>query len=173
MESCISTKKAQIWGLDLVIAMIIFTIGILIFFFYTMNFASNSEETLDALFTDGNAIANFLLSEGSPNNWTALNVMTLGISSENKIDEAKLQNFYSLASGDYAKTKKLFDTKFDYYVYFTDPLDISGNQIDGIGKSGINRTNIEQYSFSNIVKVTRFTIYRNKPTQLNIYTWYQ
>jgi len=42
-------KKAQAWGFDLVVGMIIFVVGILSFYLYTTNLPGASEETVQHL----------------------------------------------------------------------------------------------------------------------------
>lgn len=167
MIKSISTKS-QAWGLDLVIALCIFVIGIMAFFLYSINFSSEGEEKLDYLLYDGNAIANILLSEGSPLNWNAGNVTFPGLISENKINETKLENFYYLVSSDYQFSKKTLNTKYDFYLFFPDSMNINGTIIDGIGKPGANRTNIVS---DNLIKVQRVVVYQDKPIQLNLYIW--
>lgn len=165
-------KKSQVWGLDLIIASIIFMAGIIVFYLYAINFSIEAEESLDALFNDGNFISNVMLSEGVPAGWSEGNVSSPGLVSQNKINQTKLERFYSLVSSDYQKSKIMLNTKFDFYIYFTGQMSINSSIIDGIGKSGVNRTNIlEAESLQNIVKIERFTIYNNKPTQLNVYVW--
>ena len=166
------SKKSQVWGLDLVIALTIFLVGIVIFFIYALNFTNEAEENLDALFNDGNIIANILLSEGVPADWNSGNVVAPGLLYNNQVNETKLERFYNLVNSDYAETRKILNTKFDFYFYFTEKIDINGNEVDGIGKLGVNRDNlIEIEQPNNIVKITRITLYKNKPTQLNLYMW--
>ncbi|MBI2047116.1 hypothetical protein HYT26_03065 [Candidatus Pacearchaeota archaeon] len=172
IKMLIKNKKSQVWGLDLIIASIIFMAGIIVFYLYAINFSTEAEESLDTLFNDGNFISNVLLSEGVPAGWSGSNVSSPGLVSQSKINETKLEGFYSLVGSDYQKSKRMLNTKFDFYVYFTEKMSINSSIIDGIGKSGVNRTNIlESESLQNIVKIERFTIYNNKPTQLNVYVW--
>ncbi len=167
MIKSISTKS-QAWGLDLVIALCIFVIGIMAFFLYSINFASEGEEKLDYLLYDGNAIANILLSEGSPPDWNSSSVIFPGLVSENKINITKLENFYYLVISDYQFSKKILNTEYDFYLFFPDSMNINGTLIDGIGKPGLNRTNIVS---DNLIKIQRVAIYQNKPVQLNLYVW--
>ncbi len=156
-------KKAQAWGIDLSVAFMIFTFGIIIFFVYAVNSSNDAGETLDTLMYEGNVIADSVLSEGSPKNWDASNVITLGILSENKINNTKLENFYYLSLSDYDKTKSLFNTRFDYYFYLSQNITINGSEVEGIGMSPLNE--------KNLVKVTRFTIYENIPSTAYFYIW--
>jgi hypothetical protein len=170
MENSILIKKSQAWGIDLFIAVTIFALGALIFFLYTLN-TSNPESKLDSLSYDGNIIANILLSEGSPSDWNESNLTSPGLLSNNKINQTKLERFYNLSS-DYENTKKILNTKFDFYFYLSEPIEIQGSFIEGMGKPGVNSSNIiDIENPENIFKITRFTIYKNKPIQFNLYTW--
>lgn len=169
MIKSISTKS-QAWGLDLIIALCIFVIGIMAFFIYSINFSSEGEEKLDYLLYDGNAIANILLSEGSPSDWNLSSVILPGLVSENKINETKLENFYYLVSSDYQSSKNMLNTKYDFYLFFQDrdSININGTIIDGIGKPEASRINIVS---DNLIKIQRVIVYQNKPVQLNLYVW--
>src|SRR3989338_6629598 len=127
------TKRGQAWGLDLIVATIIFTMGIIIFFIYSLNLSDDTEEILNNLNYAGNSIADNLLSEGSPLDWNSTNVKKIGLTSGNKINETKLERFYDLNITDYQKTKSLFNTKYDYYVFFPEPMIINSTSVEGIG----------------------------------------
>ncbi|MEM0465879.1 MAG: hypothetical protein QXW97_04245 [Candidatus Pacearchaeota archaeon] len=162
-------NKAQAWGMDIIIAIIIFSIGILIFFIYSANHSLESKEKLDLLSSDGNFIMKNILSEGYPSNWNQTNVIKIGIINNNKIDEEKLEKFYNLCQTDYNKTKLLFNTKYDYLFYFQN-MEINSNKIEGIGKPGINISLISDKA-TDLIKITRLTIYKDKPITVYLYIW--
>ena len=49
-------------------------------------------------------------------------------------------------------------------------MDIGGVEVDGIGKPGITSVNIPTNA-KNLVKVTRYTLYQNKPMTAYFYIW--
>ncbi|MCH7568382.1 MAG: hypothetical protein IIA87_03090 [Nanoarchaeota archaeon] len=162
------SKKAQAWGFDLIIASTLFLMGIVVFYFYSLNYPTEGGEILDSLFYEGDIIAGTLLSDGYPDNWDQNNVVRVGILTNDKINETKLERFYTLTNetltpGGYAKTKSLFNTKYEYYVNFSTQMNISGGEIDGIGKQPTDT--------KNLIKITRFVSYQNKPTTLYVYIW--
>ena len=162
-------KRGQAWGFDLMVAVTIFLAAILVFFFYSINFPKESQETLDSLFYEGNIIADDLLSEGSPNNWNVTTLIKIGLLNENKINETKLALFYNYSSnninpGTYSQTKSLLNTKYEYYVNFSKPITVEGNSVEGVGKQPSSNP-------KNLIRISRFTIYENEPTTLNIYVW--
>ncbi len=156
-------KTAQAWGIDLAVAMIIFTFGILIFFFYAINRPNEAKENIDSLSYDGEVIADSILSKGYPDNWNTTNIGTLGVLSDNKVNETKLEYFYNLSAEDYNRTRALFNTRFEYYLSFSQNMSISGLEVEGIGSEPNNE--------ENLIKITRFTIYKNKPTTVYFYIW--
>lgn len=157
------TRKAQAWGMDLTIAIVIFSVGLVAFYVYALNEPSEAKENIESLFYDGNIITEIILSEGYPIDWNSGNVIKIGILSENKINETKLESFYNLAENDYAQTKTLFNTGFDYYFNLTETMTINSVEVEGIG--------LQPSDPQNLVKITRFTIYKNKPITAYLYIW--
>jgi len=171
----IKNKRAQGWGMDLIIAVTIFSFGLVAFFVYSLNSPGEAKEKIDALYYDGKILANTILSEGSPENWDLANVIKIGILSNNKINETKLKNFYNLAitEENYEETKDLFDITYDYYFYLNEKIDIYGDgslMLDGIGKPGFDKENISE-DIKDLIKITRYTIYQNKPMTAYFYIW--
>jgi hypothetical protein len=158
-------KKAQAWGTDLIIAFIIFSFTIVFFYFYSFNYSNETEDMLELLTYEGNFIADSLLSPGYPNPWQELDVLEIGLTTDGKINQTKIQTFYELTQNDYEKTKRIFGTKYDYYFFMEDPINAT---LEGIGKPGTNSTNIDAI---NLIKITRFTIYQNKPTTAYLYVF--
>jgi len=152
------------------IAAIIFSIGILVLFVYLQNSPGEASENLNTLLYDGNIIADNILSEGTPKDWNLGNVITPGILADNRINETKLDNFYDLSIANYAFTKTLFNTRFDYFFFLTDNIYPYGVEVRGIGKPGTDPDLIAT-SAKNLVKITRFTIYKNKTQTFYLYIW--
>ena len=92
-------------------------------------------------------------------------MVTLGVTSDNKRNTTKLEKFYSL---DYLETKRLFNTVYDYYFFFDENITTPSLNIEGIGKPGATKDNIEA---KNLMKITRFIIYKNKTIPLYTYIW--
>lgn len=157
------SKKAQAWGFDIIIATGIFTVGIIAFFLYTINYPTGEQEKLDDLLYEGNTVANNLLSEGYPVNWTTSTVSKIGLLTENKIDEIKLEYFNELATTDYARTRSILGTKYNYFVNFSSPIQISGIAVSGIGSFPQDTINS--------IKISRVSIYQNKPISIEVQVW--
>ncbi|NCN99132.1 hypothetical protein COU62_00560 [Candidatus Pacearchaeota archaeon CG10_big_fil_rev_8_21_14_0_10_35_219] len=153
-------KRGQAWGFDLMVASVIFITGIIIFFLYSLNYPTETQENLNALFYQGNRIANDLLSEGYPPGWNTTNVVKIGILSNEEINQTKLEMFNQL---DYTNTKYLFNTRYDYFINFSEPIIIDENEIQFIG--------LRSAETQSIIKVSRIVAYKNKSTVLNIHIW--
>ncbi len=156
-------KRAQAWGIDLFMALIIFIFGLVFFYIYTINFPSAGEEKFSKMIGEGQLITDSLLSEGYPIDWNENNVARVGLLSESKINDTKLERFYLLSLTDYQKTKRLFNILFDYYVDFDEPINIAGNEVTHIG--------IKSQNPENLVKISRIVIYDNKLKTMNVYIW--
>lgn len=160
--------KAQIWGLDLMVAIIIFVIGIITFYLYSLNYPSQAEDNLNQLFYEGDLVLSNILSEGYPENWNSESVIRLGILSNNQINNTKLEQFYNLASSNYQKTRTTLNTKYDYYFFLSKNFVINSQQVSGIGKPGIDPENIQA---SNLIKITRAAVYNKEPVTAYLYIW--
>ncbi|MFH1291256.1 MAG: hypothetical protein ABIH79_01740 [archaeon] len=163
-------KGGQIWGFDILTGIVLFLVGIIVFFVYSLNQPSEAQDNFEFLFYDGKIIADNLMSSGYPLDWNSSNVITLGISSEDKINETKLERLYEMiyTENNYTLTKTLFNTQYDYYFFLDQNMTINSIEVEGIGKPGVTKDNIDA---RNLIKITRFTIYQNKTTSLYIYIW--
>ena len=127
-------RRGQVWSFDLIVASVIFLIGIIVLFLYAINYSSQTKNQLDELFYDGNLASELILSEED-----------FGILSDDKIDPSKLAAF------DCRTKKSEMALKYDFY------FNLDGNDYCDIP------TNPED-----LVKVTRITIYNDKPAKFEI-----
>jgi hypothetical protein len=165
----IINKKSQTWGMDLIIGIMIFSFALLIFFIYALNNAADKSEDIDKMKYDGDGMINQLYSAGYPINWNISTVISIGVIDDNKINQTKLDLFYNLSIYNYTRTKRLFNTKFDYLLTFEN-ITANNININGIGKSGINESTLT-VNATNLVLIKRLIIYKLKPTVLKLYIW--
>jgi hypothetical protein len=163
-------SKAQIWSLDVMVGTALFLTSIMIFFIYSFNQPSEARESLDLLTYDARSVAQDLLSEGYPTNWTSSNVTKIGLTTSNKINQSKLQELYNMIhiQGNYQLAKNKFQTGYDFYFFLSENMTVSTGPIQGIGKPGTTPENIDA---KDLIKITRYTIYQNKTTPLYLYLW--
>lgn len=153
------------------IGVFLFTIALTVFYFSALNSSSNSNEALETLSYEGRTISESILSGGVPEDWSSSRVTQIGILSDGKINDTKLENFYDLASSDYSRTKVLFNTRYDYYFFLGTNMTFNTTIVDGIGKPGINRYNIDSAGVKNLIKVERVSVYKNKIVGATLYVW--
>jgi len=142
-------KKAQAWGFDLLIAAIIFAVVIFLFYRFAVNY-SQSGLVIKDMVSDIQIATSNLISEGYPKSWNIGDVVIPGILSDDKIDETKLDQFESIASSNYQRSKDLLNTKYDYYFYLWNSSVIDLGIVEGIGKAGVDSSNIENIDAENI-----------------------
>ncbi|MDO8508750.1 MAG: hypothetical protein Q7S27_03645 [Nanoarchaeota archaeon] len=159
----LSKKRGQAWGFDLMIASLIFTAGIIVFYIYSINTTEEADSTINKLTYDGSILSNILLLEGSPKNWTTANVVSPGLLTNNKINQTKIDNFYNLTRDNYSAVKALLNTQYDFYIYFSKNITANGQVIPGMGKI--------PSSPKNLIKIERVAIYNDQPLTMNIEIW--
>jgi len=111
------SKKAQTWGLDALVATVIFSIAMLLFFFYTVNFNDEAGNKIDSLQQEANSIFGVILSEGSPVNWNNQNVISPGILNDGRVNDTKLESLYVFSQGNYSRLKNFLNTNKDFYFF--------------------------------------------------------
>ncbi|MCU0642185.1 MAG: hypothetical protein MUF61_01215 [archaeon] len=156
-------KRAQGWGFDLMIAIIIFLSAIIAFYYFSMSSTNESEQYLDSLNYDAANIAESFLSEGSPADWNSTHVFKIGVLSNLRINETKLLNFKIIADSDYYETKNLLNSKHDYSISFSENITINGTAIEYIGALPSNP--------QNLIKATRLATYRERPLSVYVSVW--
>jgi len=173
------STKSQVWYLDYIIGIFIFTICILLFFKFIPNIDHQELDSINEVYLDARTVSNSLATAGYPNNWTNETVERIGITNGNNvISSEKLKEFKKMVDTDYKKTRTLFNLRSDYVVYFTDkndkPTNLSG--IHYLGHSDVTFTNnkidISGIDHSDLVALTRVLIYNGTAAKMVIYTWY-
>jgi len=121
-------KRAQTWSLDVMVAVGIFIV-VVITFFYIIN-QSKTTKT-EELTTEGETIPDILISSETGEN---LSTVVENIVLEEKLDE--------LANKNYDDLKKELGIKGDFYIHFEDE---HGNiiYIDDEGKVGMGSDEVE------------------------------
>jgi len=122
-------KRAQTWSLDVMVAVGIFIV-VVITFFYIINQTPKTSKT-EELTTEGETIPDILISSETGEN---LSTVVENIVLEEKLDE--------LANKNYDDLKKELGIKGDFYIHFEDE---HGNiiYIDDEGKVGMGSDEVE------------------------------
>jgi hypothetical protein len=164
-------KKSQFSHGDFIIGIVIFSLAVILFLKYFY-----SEKSLDTrqdfLSGEGKLISDSLLTEGYPADWTAEDVLIIGLTNGNSvINEAKLMQF---AGMDYYAAKELFKIRCEYYAYFAyrnDSFILINGTAEGKGYPGISLSNLNATGAEDIAKTTRFALYGNEIIKMVILTW--
>ena len=115
----VKRKKAQVWSLDLAVALVIFLVALFMFYKYSINSIYTEKYNMNDLLLDGKLISSYLVSEGYPIDWDSSNVTLIGLTDgRNKLIQEKVEDFSTITSSDYHNSRKLLSTTHDYYVYF-------------------------------------------------------
>lgn len=146
-----------------------FFIALFIFYQYYSNTVSIDVGEIENVRRDAQTISNFLMSPGYPANWNSTDVGQIGIVEDGfRLNDSKLANLTAI---DYDTTRKLFNTKYDYYFYFINKENEVAN-ISAYGKPGINITNIEEVENpKKIVSLSRFVFYNKNVYRMVLNVW--
>jgi len=144
----INKKQGQAWSFDLVIAGFIFLVGIMVLYVYAINYTSQSQQHLDELFYEGRLASELILSEED-----------FGILTNDRVNQSKLEEYDSY----YDAKKGVLGISHDFYFNISG-LELSGSPASYVGK--MNTAEIED-----LIQITRITIYKNKPTKLELFIY--
>lgn len=156
-------ERGQAWAFDLMIAITLFTVGLVSFYLYSLNYNSNEQSPATTLEVEARAISDSILSPGIPESWSAPQVVTPGILTDNKINQSKLESLYNLIENDYNSFRALLKTNKEIEIGFSKNVTINGDEINSLGKSPENA--------ENIIKIERLTIYQDSPITIYITLW--
>jgi hypothetical protein len=158
------TRKAQIWYMDLIIAIGIFLIILIIAFrFLTSDYVTEEKRGSETFF-EAEKLSEYLLSPGIPEDWNETNAVIYGITSGgNILNLSKLEMLKNISGNDYENAKFRFGINSDFLIYFVDK---EGNFINltnqtFIGKNGFTNDSFVAYTPSHIATIERFLAYRH------------
>lgn len=156
-------KRAQAWGFDLLVAVALFTVALITFYLYAINYDSGQTSTATELEKEARSIAAILLSEGSPTNWDTYSVIKPGLLTDKQLNETKIAELKAIADTDYDRTQNLLGTSKHWYLNFSQPLTINGSEVSGFG-------NVPS-SYTELIKVERVSSFKNELVTLYIEVW--
>lgn len=133
-------RKSQIWFVDFVIGIFLFTILLIWYYSYTSSLSKGGSIVMQDLIADAESISSSVLLPGFPDDWDNTTVRSIGITSDNqKINRTKLVNFGMLP---YNRTRNLLGTVYDYFIFFTaeNGTPVNAEGICGIGNPEVNST---------------------------------
>jgi len=156
-------KKAQAWGIDLVVAVMIFLSGIIFFYLYSLNYSGWGELAFEKVERDAKLVSDSLMGGGFPSDWDEENVVRIGIVDDGNVNQTKLERFYFLVVSDYERTKRLFSVSSNYYVSFKRNVSVNGSSVGEFGSFPDD--------YENLAKSERVVVYSNKVNTMEVFAW--
>ncbi len=118
-------KKAQISGLDLILAIMLFSLALILFSILWDVVQYNVKTQADADIIAIQVANRLLGSPGYPSDWNATNVQLIGLSSERGVmDQSKFQNLLDLLAqpGGYDQVRQMLGLgPYQFYISMTNP----------------------------------------------------
>lgn len=108
-------KNAQMWFMDFVIGIIIFSLVLITYYTYTTNISKQDAVVLNDIISDSKSISSSLMLAGFPENWDNETVQRIGLTGNNQnVNETKLRYLSDIS---YKEAKKLFGTAYDFFTF--------------------------------------------------------
>ena len=165
-------RNGQIWTLDLIAGVVVFTIVIIVYFIFTNNISSRTENNFNDMYETSLIVSDSLISSGIPQGWNSTTVEEIGLTQGNyRINTSKLYYFKQI---EYSDTKALLKTKYDYIFFFMDKSDnlLALNGTSYYGKAGITKDNLNELeSPGTIISSTRLIIFNSSIITMEVYLW--
>ena len=173
--------------MDFILAVSLLIFLLIIYFSYTANLSKNDAKVLNGMTNDIKLISSSLILGGYPSNWSDANVQRVGLTDNSqRVVESKLVQFVNLS---YIQRKNLFNTQYDYFIFFKDSdnclINLSGNfgighpdvrineideiaECNGFAEESVNLSDIQP---KNIVRADRLLIYNSEIADMVVYLW--
>ncbi len=130
--------KAQAWYLDVVMAVFIFTAGIIAYHYYSLNIGNEDKERMKEIAFQADALSSGLLKEGYPKAWNSTSVVKVGITNNDQhLNDAQWVEFSKL---NYTLSKELLGMSYDFLIFIENSQGsvVSVDGICGIGTPEAN-----------------------------------
>lgn len=169
--------KLQFWSIDVIFAMVIFSIAIVILTYVWFNvsqqFSVTYTNTLSNMQTTAQQISNRLITSGTPANWYYLvdpsNLSTwsnvsIGLAKGNgtSLSEAKIAKLAAVSLINYQASKQFLGTSYNYYINIYSPQ--LYNYTIGPNPIAYNATTI-------VISSTPVMLDNGVPAELRVMLW--
>lgn len=163
-QNSICKKKGQIWYSDFIVAVLIFSLALMLYYTHIANVSTLEDAFIEELVADGKSISSTLISSGSPINWTNTTAIRIGITDNDyRINQTKLDEFYAM---DFATTHRLFGTRFNHYIFFENS---TGGRLTITGGDAIGLAPTDQ---DKLIQITRLLIYQSDIIKMQVQIWW-
>jgi hypothetical protein len=155
-------RKAQVWYIDFIVSVLIFTIVILIYFEYVNNLSKEEQSDLETMVMSAKIVSNNLMSGGFPDDWNQSNAAIIGVVDDERINSTKMERFYDMG---HEQARIKFGIIDNYYAYLQDR---NGQKINFGGKDHCGE---EPENPDKLVKIDRIVIYNNDMAKMVVQIW--
>ncbi|MFH0860477.1 MAG: hypothetical protein V1921_04700 [Candidatus Altiarchaeota archaeon] len=176
--------RSQLFGGEFFFAFFIFMMILTIIFFmwsYTLREIRKSNDFVDMQETAVNIGEQLLRTPGNPENWTAANAISVGLSNESRnlvgdkilrfidmMDQSKYDNSCAGNISNYYCSKYLLGVgKYDFHFQMTY---LNGTVFQVYGRDAI--TGMEAVNETNIITVQRSALYESQIVRIVLTLWY-
>ena len=170
----------------------VFIITLGIYYYYSSNTPHTDDSSLGSILMDAQVVSSYLAGPGYPLNWTTSNVVILGLTDGNgRIATSKLA---SLQDIQYSTARSLLNTKYDFFIYFTDKTgcivkikstgenygyghpdadlkDIGSSSSCALAGAKNMSLNLSDISPKKLVKIERLVILNSTASRLVLHEW--
>ena len=170
----LTSKKSQVWFTDLFMAMVIFSVALLLYMKVSSNLSDTDDRQLEELKADSAFIAESLVGTGYPDGWNSSNAEKIGLTDGGQI--LNTSKVSAAAAINYTTLKVLFGTRNDFFAFFQDK---DGNVLN-LGSCGTGQlaiANITPDICNNVsVKASKLAkseriVYSGKAVRMSVYAW--
>jgi uncharacterized membrane protein len=162
----ISTKKAQVWSLDLTFSLIIFMTALFAVVFAWNYISATTLETEEMQKLQLKALTlsdSMIRTPGIPLNWNESTVEVIGLAQEeNVLNITKVQCFVNMSVTDYDRLKGLLDIGF--YDLYLEVVDLNGTVYK-------NTTTPIDPASPLVVPIERYAMYNDRIVKVKFVIW--
>jgi len=159
------STKAQVYTLDLFVALLIITLAVVISFKLVFN--TEVDEDFQILQLESRALSDSFLSEGLPANWTFSDVTLPGILLDGRISTNKLLNLQKIG---YDNVSGMINARKNFYFYFRNATDIVNISVCGFGFYN-DTCEVPEIDARNIVKLDRLAVINSSAIKMVMLVW--
>jgi len=146
----LNNRRGQIWSFDLIFALIIFIVGLVVIYFYAINYNSTTSSSLAGLYYDADLATNIILGSDA---------FSL-VDGNGKLNQTRLDEFAALTDGE---IRTYYSVSNNFYLY------IPGLVISGVSQEKIGIINTSQTD--NQILISRIVLYNDRPTKMEVIAW--
>lgn len=181
----INFNKSQSFTIEFILAFLLFCSAVILSIKMVSNIYYSPD--FDDLMKESELLSDNLMSEGYPENWTASDVIKIGLLDEDRLSSEKLALLYD--SG-YYSAKNALDIKKDFFIYFkknTTALNMffiinASNATEdscGYGHPDVVQSfngsgcmiSFDDAEHKNLVKISRLTVFNSSLITMVVNVW--